>query len=132
MEKILQDYIGFIKKFENLMIDKYQLKENPFYKAGVLFKKNGVIGEYNYFYHGAGCRLEKKGVICEYDISNFKGKEIEFSLWKFYEFIRTNNSYKEMNYSQEYIEEELLKLIDKKIIQWLIIDNHSYKIYQII
>ena len=100
IKKILEDYIQFIRDFETLMIEEYKLEQNPFFKAGILFDRKGNIDGYQYSYHGAGCKLEKEGIICEYDFAPLRGKEIEFSLWKFSEFIRTHPDYKDFNISE--------------------------------
>ena len=132
MEEIINTYKSFIKDFEKKMITKYNLKENPFCKAGVLFDRKGFFEGYNYSYHGAGCRLEKDGIICEYDVTPFEGNEIEFSLWKFSEFIRTHPKYKNSIYNNEkIIEDELSKLIDKNILTWVNMEGRTFKIYQI-
>lgn len=131
IKKILEDYIQFIRNFEKLMIEEYKLKQNPFFNAGILFDRKGHINGYQYSYHGAGCTLQKDGIICEYDFVPLKGKEIEFSLWKFSEFIRTHPDYKDYNIS-ETLEIELLKLIDEKVLSWLEIEGRIYKIYQIL
>jgi hypothetical protein len=50
----------------------------------------GIIGAYQYFYHGGGCKLEKDGVVCEFDYLPENGYPIKFSIWKFGEYIKTN------------------------------------------
>jgi hypothetical protein len=87
MEEILEKYVQMIKDFEQKMILKYDLNENPWCKSGILFDRKDAIEEYNYYFHGTGCTLEKNGIICEYDVTLLKDKQIKFSLWKFSEFV---------------------------------------------
>ncbi|WP_409574954.1 DUF6896 domain-containing protein [Sphingobacterium siyangense] len=50
------------------------------------------MGGFNYHFHGAGCRLEKDGVICEFDFMPTNEYSIKFCLWKMCEFILTNHA----------------------------------------
>lgn len=120
-----------IKDFEQEMIFKYKLNENPWCKAGILFERRGHIKGYDYNFHGAGCTLIKNGIICEYDVTLLTKKEIKFSLWKFSEFIRTHPDYSDKEYSMEYIDKKLSELIDIKILSWLEIEGKVFKIYQV-
>ncbi len=131
MEEIIIEYSIFIKDFEDKIIKKYKLENNPWFSAGKLFDKKGEVDGYNYSYHGSGCTLEKDGIVCEYDIAPLNGKNIKFSLWKISEFIRTHPEYRKLEYETDYIENELSKLIQKKIVSWLELDGYVFKIYQI-
>jgi hypothetical protein len=131
MEEIVNTYVNFIKEFEALLKHKYSIKENPRHFAGRLFEKKGTIDSYRYQFHGAGCRIEKDDVICEYDSIFSKGNEIDFSLWEITKFIETHPKYKILNLSSEYIEQELYKLIQKEILSFQIINNCVFQVYQI-
>ncbi|KGD67137.1 hypothetical protein B0A61_10910 [Flavobacterium aquatile LMG 4008 = ATCC 11947] len=131
MEEIVNTYVSFIKEFEAILKHKYSIKENPRYFAGTLFDKKGIIDNYRYQFHGAGCRIEKDDVICEYDSIFSKGNEIDFSLWKITTFVETHPKYKILNLSNEFIEQELYKLIQKEMLSFQIINNCVFQVYQI-
>jgi hypothetical protein len=120
IEEILTDYINFIRHFEALLKNKYKQDINPCSFSHTFFKRVGTIDEIEYWFHGSGCTAKKDGVIYAYDIG---GNEIEFSQWKFSEFIRTHPDYQKLNYSAEFIEYKLYKLINKGILSWLIIEG---------
>lgn len=118
IEKILTDYIKFIRSFEALLKDKYQKDINPCSFSISFFERIGSIDGIEYYFHGSGCTAKKDGVIYEYDISI---NEIQFTEWKFSEFIRTHPEYQKLNYSADYIEYELFQLINKGVLEWLTI-----------
>jgi len=120
IEKILTDYIIFIRSFEALLKKKYKQNINPCSFSHTFFERKGTIEGIDYWFHGGGCTAEKDEVIYAYDIAV---NEIEFSQWKFTEFIRTHPEYKKLNYSPEFIEYELYQLINKGILGWLIIEG---------
>ncbi|MFH7014706.1 DUF6896 domain-containing protein [Flavobacterium sp. FlaQc-47] len=118
IKEILTDYINFIRAFEALLKDKYKSDKNPCLFSSTFFERRGIIDGIDYYFHGSGCTAQKDGVIYEYDITV---NEIKFSQWKFSELIRTHPEYQKLNYSDEYIEYELYQLINKGILDWLII-----------
>jgi hypothetical protein len=120
IEKILHDYISFIRGFETLLKKKYKQNINPCSFSYTFFERKGTIEGIDYRFHGSGCTAEKDGIIYEYDITI---NEIKFSQWKFSEFIRTHPEYQKLNYSPEFIEYELYQLINKGILDWLVIEG---------
>ena len=120
IEELLTDYINFIRTFETLLKNKYEQDINPCSFSHTIFERKGTIDGIKYWFHGSGCTAEKDGVIYDYDISI---NEIQFSQWKFSEFIRTHPEYQKLNYSADYIEYELYQLINKGILDWLIIEG---------
>lgn len=120
IEKILKDYINFIRHFETLLKKKYKQDINPCSFSHTYFERKGTIEGIDYWFHGSGCTAKKDGVIYEYDIA---ANEIQFSQWKFSEFIRTNPEYQKLNYSDEFVEYELYQLINKGILGWNIIEG---------
>jgi len=120
IEKTLKDYIDFIRAFEALLKEKYQKNINPCSFSRTFFERKGNIDGIEYWFHGKGCTAEKDGVIYAYDIG---GNEIQFSQWKLTEFIRTHPEYQKLNYSPDYIEYELYQLINKGILDWLVIEG---------
>lgn len=74
------------------MFSKFEIKKPDYIYnyIGVLFDKNGKIADYEYHFHGAGCRVLKKNVICEYDFLKYsKILKYQFSVWKLDEFIKS-------------------------------------------
>lgn len=120
IEKILADYINFIRHFETLLKNKYKQDINPCSFSHTFFERKGTIEGIEYWFHGSGCTAQKDGVIYAYDIA---GNEIEFSQWKFSEFIRTHPEYQKLNYSDEFVEYELYQFINKGILGWHIIEG---------
>ena len=90
MNKEIITYIEFIKKFEGKLNSKFKISGNIWERSGKDFPKSGKVGDYKYSFHGAGCRIENNGIICEYDIAPLNGKSIKFSLWKLANFIKTH------------------------------------------
>lgn len=123
IEKILTDYVTFIRNFEALLKDKYKQDINPCSFSISFFERKGTINGIEYWFHGTGCTAEKEGVIYAYDISLFEKDTIEFSKWKLTELIRTHLEYQKLNYSEDYIEYELYQLINKGILEWLTIEG---------
>lgn len=132
MKNILNEYINFIRIFENSLKVKYNTTKSPCEIAGSIFERKGVINEITYWFHGTGCTAEKEGVIYAYDISIFTDNEINFSLWKFSEFIRTHPEYSKLKYTSENIEDELAKLIDQGFLAWLTIMGRVYNTYRVL
>lgn len=116
IEEILKDYISFIRNFESLLKKKYNKDINPCSFSSSFFNRKGNIDGIEYWFHGSGCTAEKDGVIYAYDTVV---DEIQFSQWKFSEFIRTHPEYQKLNYSQEFIEYELYQLLQREILGWL-------------
>jgi hypothetical protein len=120
IQEILMDYVNFIRAFEVLLKDKYKMNVNPCSFSKLGFERKGTIDGIEYWFHGSGCTAEKDGIIYAYDISI---NEIEFSQWKFSEFIRTHPDYQKLNYSADYIDYELYQLIEKGILAWVIVEE---------
>jgi len=120
IEEILKDYINFIRTFESLLKEKYKQDINPCSFSHTYFERKGTIEGIEYWFHGSGCTAQKEGVIYAYDIAV---NEIEFSQWKFSEFIRTHTEYQKLNYSDAFVEYELYQLINKGILGWNIIEG---------
>lgn len=129
IEKILNDHYNFIKKIENLMRTEYNIDKNERILSlrGSNFQNKGEIHGYNYQFHGKGCRLEKEGVICDY---NYHKKAIVFTLWGLKQFITSCNHYRNENFSDDYLELELYKLIENGKLLWLIDGGVVWEVYQ--
>ncbi|UUF16720.1 MULTISPECIES: DUF6896 domain-containing protein [Flavobacterium] len=116
IEKILTDYITFIRSFEALLKDKYKQDINPCSFSRTFFERLGSINGIEYHFHGSGCTAKKDEIIYTYDISI---NEITFTQWDLTELIRTHPEYQKLNYTAEFIEYELYQLINKGILEWL-------------
>jgi len=126
IEKILTDYITFIRSFEALLKDKYQQDINPCSFSSTFFERKGSIDGIEYHFHGSGCTTKKDGIIYTYDISI---NEITFTQWDLTELIRTHPEYQKLNYSAEFIEYELYQFINKGILEWLTIEGIEGKAF---
>jgi len=124
IEKILTEYVNFIRYFETLLKIKYKQDINPCSFSHTFFKRVGTIEGIEYWFHGSGCTATKDGVIYAYDIG---GDEIDFTQWEFSEFVRTHPKYQKLNYTPEFIEYELYQLISKGVLGWLIIEGAEGK-----
>jgi hypothetical protein len=120
LEEILIDYINFIEEYKNLITESEYIE-----------MVNGKIGSYAFFYHGAGCRLEKDGTVCEFDFLPENDFPIKFSSWKIHEFIRTNKKWKKLSYSLEDVHTCLLKLVEKGKLNLLEINGVKLPIFQV-
>jgi len=125
LKEVLIDYISFIEEYKNLI--KNQNKT----EADYILTNNGKIGNYNFLYHGAGCRLEKEGVICEFDFLPENNFPVKFSSWKMYEFIRTNEKWNKLDFSLDDVHIGLLQLVQKGGLVLLDIDGIKFPIFQI-
>lgn len=126
IEKILTDYITFIRSFEDLLKDKYKQSINPCSFSRTFFERIGSIEGIEYYFHGSGCTAKKDDIIYTYDISI---NEITFTEWDLTELIRTHPEYQKLNYSAEFIEFELYKFINKGILEWLIFEGIEGKAF---
>ncbi|WP_316822993.1 DUF6896 domain-containing protein [Pedobacter gandavensis] len=125
LNEILIEYVNFIEEYKSLI--KCQNKsEDDFISI-----KNGEIGSYSFFYHGAGCRLEKDGIICEFDFLPENDFPIKFSSWKMYEFIKTNERWNKLKFSLDDVHTGLLKLVETKRLVLLEINGVSFPIFQV-
>ncbi|MET3535469.1 DUF6896 domain-containing protein [Chryseobacterium limigenitum] len=129
IENILLDYIVFIKTFEDLIRSEYQLSHDQRITSGInfYFQRESEIDNYKYRFHGAGCRLEKGDIICEY---NYYINDITFTLWAIKQFIITNSKYQNESLSDKCLELELYKFIESGHLSWKIEDGVAWEIYQ--
>lgn len=125
IEDIILNYCGFIEGYKNL-IKNQGLEESQLMKG-----KSGEIGPYKYQYHGAGCRLEKEGIVCEYDYLPANEFPIKFSSWKLFEFMDTSVKWKSLNYSLDDIHLSLMELVQQNKLFLLDLDGVKFPIFQI-
>ena len=118
---VLIDYVEFIEEFDNLR--KSNLHDDKV--------REGEIGSFNFSYHGAGCRLEKEGIVCEFDFLPENQFPIKFSSWKLSEFIRTNPKWNHSSLTLEIIHDELMKIVENKKLFLLEVEGMAFPIFQI-
>lgn len=127
----ISDYKSFIKEFESVLFSKFEIKKPDYIYnyIGALFDKNGKIADYEYHFHGAGCRVLKKNVICEYDFLKYsKILKYQFSVWKLNEFIK---SFYGIEIEDIKLREQLELLVKLNKLSKLQIDDKVFNIYLI-
>lgn len=124
IKAVLTDYVDFIRGFKDLIYNQSIDEEN-------LYGTSGVIDDYKFRYHGAGCRLEKKGTICEYDFLPENGFPIKFSSWKLQEFINTSEKWRGLDCGLEDLHESLLCLVEEKMLLLLELGGVQYPVFQV-
>lgn len=125
LKEILIDYVDFIEGYKSLL--RSQNKSEADYTN----MNNGKIGNYIFFYHGAGCRLESDGIVCEFDFLPENDFPIKFSSWKMYKFIKTNKKWNKLNFSLDDVHAGLLKLVKKEKLVLLENDGVKFPIFQV-
>ncbi|UIR57314.1 hypothetical protein LZQ00_05730 [Sphingobacterium sp. SRCM116780] len=125
LEEVIRAYIEFIEDYKCLI--KSQGKDEAILRK----ERKGEIGGHKFWYHGAGCRLEKEGVICEFDYLPENGFPVKFTNWEIYEFINSHNKWKEVKYSLDDIHAALLNLVERNKLFLLEIEGVKFPIFQI-
>jgi len=125
LNEILSDYVNFIEGYKNVIRSQNKTEDD------FIHINNGKIGSYSFFYHGAGCRLEKDGIICEFDFLPENDFPIKFSSWKMYEFVKTNERWNKLDFSLEDVHTGLLKLVKTERLVLLEIDGVRFPIFQV-
>ncbi len=93
--------------------------------------RSGHIGEFKYWFHGAGCRLEKDGIVCEFDFMPTNEYPIKFSTWEIREFILTNKAYGIDKLEESELHEALHPLVDDGTLVKLVLGGVVWEVYQI-
>lgn len=126
IRKVLNDYVAFINDFKYQFspnIDEFEQKSSR--------NRSGQIGGFNYQFHGAGCRLEKDGVVCEFDFMPINAYSIKFSLWKMREFILTNKAYGIVKLEESELHEMLHTLVEDGTLVKLVLGGAVWEVYQV-
>ncbi len=128
-KKKLEDYIKFIKNFEDAIKKENNIptNENIWSYMTDKFVDYGTADSYKFTRHGSGFSIKKDMIVCEYDKAPLNDYDIKFSYWKFKNFIESN--YKEI-IIDNILKKDLSDMIDENIISWLIIDGVNWNIYQ--
>ncbi len=126
----LDDYINFIKNFENSVKKNFEISSSENIWSYMIDQNinNGIVDSYNFTLHGSGFLVKKDIIVCEYDKAPLNEYEIKFSFWKFKNFIESN--YPKIDINDNVLKEELSNLIDENILNWLIIDGINWNVYQ--
>jgi hypothetical protein len=134
LRTILNDYVAFIKLFEATLKEKYGVKTNPYLNVGVpgLINRTGVIGGYEYRYHGLGCEIRYQDIICDYSIVPDQGTEIQFSIWALSQFIKTNLKYSDYAVNEKVLKDHIKDLVKKGVLSMLEIDGRVFEAYLIL
>ena len=129
-KELLKEYIIFIANFENTLRTEYKIPNEVNIWSYAIDKKikKGIVTTYNYVCHGSGFTIENNGIICEYDKAPINKHDIKFSFWKFKNFIETR--YKHIIVEDHTLKKDLADMIDMKFLEWLIIDEINWNIYQ--
>lgn len=114
LRTILDDFVAFIRLFEDSLKEKYSINVNPYLEKGHLGKvaRVGRVDEYEYHYHGGGCTVKYHGIRCDYGIYPNRGKEIQFTLWGLTEFIKTNPKYVDYLINEEALKAEIENMVE--------------------
>ncbi|RKE56008.1 DUF6896 domain-containing protein [Sphingobacterium detergens] len=126
LRKVLQDYVSLIEDFKSQFspdINEFEQKSSR--------NRSGNIGEFKYHFHGAGCRLEKEGIVCEFDFMPTNEYPIKFSIWKMSEFILTNKAYGIDKLEESELHEALHPLVEDRTLVKLVFGGVVWEIYQI-
>lgn len=125
LNEVLIDYVNFIEGYKD------EIRSQNKTEIDLIQMKNGKIGPYDFFYHGVGCRLEREGVVCEFDFLPENDFPLKFSSWEILEFINTSNRQSDLNYSLEDIHTGLLDLVKKEKLVLLELFGRKFPIFQI-
>ena len=133
MEKILYLYISTIKDFKNKMICHFNLQENLQWEEirKQIPVKDILSNGIKYTFHGAGCRIEIKNVICEFDYAPVNNSQVKFDIWKIQEFITSCEIFNESFLIEENLQKEIDNLISKEILSKLKIGDIELDTYQV-
>ncbi|WP_437922107.1 DUF6896 domain-containing protein [Sphingobacterium sp. LRF_L2] len=125
IQLILSDYLRFIDDFR---IKLLKSTGKNFFDIDV---KMGTIDYFTYLFHGAGCRLEKDGVVCEFDFLPENEYPIKFTVWEIYEFIRTNKIWQHLTMELSDIESKLAKQVENGKLNLLELGGMVFKVFQV-
>ncbi|UIR55480.1 hypothetical protein LZQ00_14555 [Sphingobacterium sp. SRCM116780] len=124
IENIVVDYYEFIQNYKDLI--KEQNKDESYF----IKERKGEIGGYKFWYHGAGCRLEKEGTACEFDYLPENGFPVKFTNWEIYEFINTSRKWPELNPNLDDIHISLMALVQQNKLFLLELDGVKFPVFQ--
>lgn len=93
--------------------------------------RSGHINGFDYRFHGEGCRLEKEGIVCEFDFMPTNEYPIKFSIWKMSEFILTNKAYGIDKLELSELHEVLHPLVEDGTLVKLKLAGVVWEVYQI-
>lgn len=125
--KYLSEYRNFIVEFENILKNKYQIEDDIYLHLDII-KKSDFIDNFQYNFHGAGCKITFNKIICEYDFLLDDNSKYQFSLWKFKTFVE---SLHEKKLDDAELKCSLENLVSENFLRKLIIEGKVFDIYLI-
>lgn len=125
---ILHYYLHFIEHFRKCLLHH---TGNSFFDFNVETGRAGQVEDYTYLFHGAGCRVEKDGIVCEFDFLPKNEYPIKFSLWKFQEYIRTSKQWEHAYVELSELHVALMKLVESNDLHLLEIAGCTYLVFQV-
>lgn len=125
--KYISDYKNFIIRFENILKEKYQIKHNIYQHMDII-KASDILNNYQYNFHGAGCRVIFNNIICEYDFLLDENSKYQFSVWKLKTFVE---SLHEEELENTELKNSLEDLVAKNLLKKLVIEGKVFDIYLI-
>lgn len=126
IRKVLNDYVAFIDDFRcqfSPNMDEFEQRSSR--------NRSGHIGGFNYQFHGAGCRLEKDAIVCEFDFMPINEYPIKFSTWEMREFILTSKAYGIDKLEESELHELLHPLVEDGTLVKLVLGGVVWEIYQV-
>ncbi|WP_162073365.1 DUF6896 domain-containing protein [Chryseobacterium fistulae] len=125
--KYIEIYRNFIIEFETSIKKEYNISDSIYNYINILFERKGNLRKYEYIFHGAGCRIMSKGIICEYDFLDYDGNtKYQFSVWKLKTFIE---SFYDENIDQPALKESLDNVAINNKLKKLVIEGRIFDIY---
>ncbi|PUV24053.1 DUF6896 domain-containing protein [Sphingobacterium athyrii] len=126
IKEILNDYVAFINDLKHRFspnMEEFEKKRSQ--------NRSGNIGEFKYQFHGAGRRLEKDGIVCEFDFMPTNEYPIKFSTWEIRKFILTTKAYSIDKLEKPELHEALHPLVDDGTLVRLVLGGVVREVYQI-
>ena len=134
MENIINEFRCLINEFDQKLALKYGTNSpwNQGFKVDKLPKK-GIIGDYEYNFHGSGCDLVRDDVSVSYDRGESIGTNymIQFSIWSISQFVQSHPKYNGKYSTDEEIKSDLEILVKKGILSKLEIEGKVFEVYKL-
>ncbi len=133
IKEILNSYILLIKEFENKLSQEYNLNFEEGKWSDIVQKvpSNSKVSGLTFNFHGAGCRVEKGDIVCEFDYAPVDDCPVKFTAYKLFWFINSNNSYQKLKFTEDKIEDEINDLLRDNLLKRLKIGDFELDTYQI-
>jgi hypothetical protein len=114
----IENFVSFIRKYEQAMKANFSLLNTPYIDIGKLFPKTGSIeiDEKNieFHYHGAGVTVNYGSIILDYNFHINDRFYIKISPWKFTQFIKSIDNESDINV--EIVQTQMFILAEKGLL----------------